>query len=361
MRKDTIGFLNKLNEAEKPIKRQNKRLNESLKEDENNYYEVTIGFAGFIGVENDYSVYANSKEQAVSDALEEAQMDLEVIAVDGEEYVYESEKPTKIKITKNNMKEIPVPKENIKATPSIEREMNNKKKSLKEDSYNEPFFQAIESALEDAGFDVRRFTDAGVMTKNIGWEISNSDGRVQLNCNGTWLDDEEDEEYNESAKPLKEDSSEYNVGDTVKVPYKYGSYTPGEYTEAPIIDIEDNEFVTVEIPSKLVVTMEQIKKWNNLEESAKSLKEALIPVSELPDMCYGVLPSDCSIIIIKKGETGYYLTNKGYEQEYADIDDWNEKNDKADEIADRLNDQLGVTPEQRMSMELRSMNGNWSD
>ena len=290
MRKDTIGFLNKLNEAEKPIRRQNKRINKSLKEDENTYYEVTIGFAGFIGAENDYSVYANSKEQAVSDALDEAQMDLEVIAVDGEEYVYESEKPTTIKITKNNMREIPVKKGSIKATPSIQREMNNKKKSLKEDSYNEPFFLAIENALEDAGFDVRRFTDAGVMTKNIGWEISNSDGRVQLNCNGTWLDDEDD-----------------------------------------------------------------------LDESAKSLKEALVPVSELPDMCYAVLPSDASIIIIKKGETGYYKTNKGYEQEYADIDDWNEKNDKADEIADRLNDQLGVTPEQRMSMELRSMNGNWSD
>lgn len=290
MRKDTIGFLNKLNEAEKPIKRQSKRINKSLKEDENTYYEVTIGFAGFIGAENDYSVYANSKEQAVSDALDEAQMDLEVIAVDGEEYVYESEKPTKIKITKNNMREIPVEKGSIKATPSIQREINNKKKSLKEDSYNEPFFQAIESALEDAGFDVRRFTDAGVMTKNIGWEVSNSDGRVQLNCNGTWLDDEDD-----------------------------------------------------------------------LDESTKSLKEALVPVSELPDMCYAVLPSDASIIIIKKGETGYYKTNKGYEQEYADIDDWNEKNDKADEIANRLNDQLGVTPEQRLSMELRSMNGNWSD
>ena len=37
-------------------------------------------------------------------------------------------------------------------------------------------------------------------------------------------------------------------------------------------------------------------------ESA-NLNEDLIPVSELPDMCYGVLPTDCSIIIIKKGET----------------------------------------------------------
>lgn len=95
-------------------------------------------------------------------------------------------------------------------------------------------------------------------------------------------------------------------------------------------------------------------------ESA-NLNEDLIPVSELPDMCYGVLPTDCSIIIIKKGETGYFKTNKGYENEYADIDNWEEKNNKADEVADRLNAQLDVTPEQRLSMELRSMNGNWDN
>lgn len=29
----------------------------------------------------------------------------------------------------------------------------------------------------------------------------------------------------------------------------------------------------------------------------------------LPDMCYGVLPSSLDIIIIKKGEPGYYPTN----------------------------------------------------
>lgn len=96
-------------------------------------------------------------------------------------------------------------------------------------------------------------------------------------------------------------------------------------------------------------------------ESEEMLKEALVPVSELPDMCYGVLPTDASIIIIKKGETGYYLTNKGYEKEYEDIEDWNERNDKADEVANRLNAQIDVTPEQRLSMELRSMNGNWND
>lgn len=100
---------------------------------------------------------------------------------------------------------------------------------------------------------------------------------------------------------------------------------------------------------------------NKKNESEEMLKEALVPVSELPDMCYGVLPTDCSIIIIKKGETGYYKTNKDYEREYADITDWNERNDKADEVADRLNAQMDITPEQRQSMEIRSMSGNWSD
>lgn len=95
----------------------------------------------------------------------------------------------------------------------------------------------------------------------------------------------------------------------------------------------------------------------------KKLNEDLsnIKYDDLPDMCFGVLPSDCSIIIIKKGEKGYYKTNKGYEHEYSNIEDWSEKNNKADEVCDRLNAQIDVTPEQRMIMELRSMNGNWED
>ena len=204
----------------------------------------------------------------------------------------ESEKPAKIKITKNNMKEIPVPKENIKATPSIEREMKNKKK-LKEESYNDDIYRRIEEALQNAGFTVDRYTDAGVLTYNLGWVVYDSSGEVNLTCDGTWLDDEEDDE--------------------------------------------------------------------DLEECDKSLKESLVPVSELPDFCYGVLPSDCSIIIIKKGENGYYLTNKGYEREYEDIEDWNERNDKADELCNKLNAAIDVTPEQRQSMEARSMFGNWND
>ena len=77
---------------------------------------------------------------------------------------------------------------------------------------------------------------------------------------------------------LKEDESEakYKVGDIVKVPYKYGTYTPGEFTEAPIIDIEDEDFVTVEIPSKLTVMMDQIERWNNLEECDTKLDEKYV-------------------------------------------------------------------------------------
>lgn len=67
---------------------------------------------------------------------------------------------------------------------------------------------------------------------------------------------------------------EFKVGDIVKVPYKYGTYTPGEFTDAPIIDIEDGRYITVEVPSKQVVYIDQLRKWNTLEESGnKPFKE----------------------------------------------------------------------------------------
>lgn len=56
-------------------------------------YEVEVGFAGLIGVSNNYTVRADNKEDAEMQALELAKEDLEVISVDGEEYVYESAKP----------------------------------------------------------------------------------------------------------------------------------------------------------------------------------------------------------------------------------------------------------------------------
>lgn len=58
---------------------------------------------------------------------------------------------------------------------------------LNESNYEEPFFAEIEEALINAGFDVQRYTDAGMMTNNLGWVISNSEGEVQLTCAGTYL------------------------------------------------------------------------------------------------------------------------------------------------------------------------------
>ena len=59
-------------------------LNES--EDEGRYYEVAIGFGGFIGIEKDYNVYAKSRVDAVNYVLDEpgseAEMDLEATNVE---------------------------------------------------------------------------------------------------------------------------------------------------------------------------------------------------------------------------------------------------------------------------------------
>lgn len=47
-------------------------------------WEVSVGFAGFIGVEETYTVYADSEEEAIDAALQEAQDNLsaEVVSYD---------------------------------------------------------------------------------------------------------------------------------------------------------------------------------------------------------------------------------------------------------------------------------------
>ena len=70
-------------------------------------------------------------------------------------------------------------------------------------------------------------------------------------------------------KALKENDVEnLAVGDIIQVPYKYGAYTPGEYTDAKVIEI-DGEYVTVEIPSKLTLTKKQMATFNLGESSIK--------------------------------------------------------------------------------------------
>ena len=85
-----------------------------------------------------------------------------------------------------------------------------KKKQLKEDSYEEPFFAEIEDALTNAGFDVTRYSDAGMLTSNLGWIVSNSEGEVNLTCAGTYLtesDDEEEKDSDEKCEDKKEISN----------------------------------------------------------------------------------------------------------------------------------------------------------
>ena len=72
-----------------------------------------------------------------------------------------------------------------------------KTKKLTEDSYEEPLFAEIEDALVSAGFDVQRYTDRGMMTPNLGWAVSNSEGEVNLTCAGTYLTESDDEEQDD--------------------------------------------------------------------------------------------------------------------------------------------------------------------
>lgn len=78
-------------------------------------------------------------------------------------------------------------------------------KKLEEDKYSDELFTRIEEALIDAGFEVERFTDAGVMTYNLGWVL---DGKYQLEVNGSYLDEENLEEGKECNKGDKEKKEE---------------------------------------------------------------------------------------------------------------------------------------------------------
>lgn len=72
-------------------------------------YTCIVSFAGNIGAEQEYEIYgAESEEEAEEQALSEAQMDLEIISVDGEEYTYESAKPKKLKEADEEYEEMSV-------------------------------------------------------------------------------------------------------------------------------------------------------------------------------------------------------------------------------------------------------------
>jgi hypothetical protein len=76
------------------------------------------------------------------------------------------------------------------------------------------------------------------------------------------------------------------------------------------------------------------------------LQKLIEAEQSLPEMCFSTLPSDGSLICVKRGETGYYKS------------DWNTGEPlKNRELADFNNEKLGVSREQEEAMVVKSMTG----
>lgn len=57
-------------------------MKRSIKASGSDEYKVSVNFAGYIGADNVYYVYADSEEEAELAAIEEAKDDLEIISID---------------------------------------------------------------------------------------------------------------------------------------------------------------------------------------------------------------------------------------------------------------------------------------
>jgi len=73
-----------------------------------------------------------------------------------------------------------------------------------------------------------------------------------------------------------------------------------------------------------------------------------LKVEELPDVCYGLNAMTNEIIIIKKNVSAYYQT------EYGQLEN-------VEDVINELNEKMGVTYDQRRTMEMRSVFCNWKD
>ena len=88
--------------------------------------------------------------------------------------------------------------------------------------------------------------------------------------------------------------------------------------------------------------------WNSESWSIQTEQERFTPkVAEgLPELCFSTLRTTGQLICIKRGESGYYPS------------DWDTGDKERNvELADELNENLGVTPAQRQAMEIGSMVG----
>lgn len=93
--------------------------------------------------------------------------------------------------------------------------------------------------------------------------------------------------------------------------------------------------------------------WNSLlhicqfAEMMEQTSSTIIPLrSSLPEQCYSVLPGTGELVIIKKGESGYYRT---------DIDMGSKEENRA--VADEYNAKLGISKAQEQAMSAGSMFG----
>lgn len=88
--------------------------------------------------------------------------------------------------------------------------------------------------------------------------------------------------------------------------------------------------------------------WNYDNWSIETEQERFTPklAEGLPDVCFSTLKTTGELICVKKGESGYYHSEHSTPDKERNV-----------ELADELNENLGVTPEQRQAMEVGSMFG----
>ncbi len=88
--------------------------------------------------------------------------------------------------------------------------------------------------------------------------------------------------------------------------------------------------------------------WNSDNWSIQTEQEQFSPkiADGLPEMCFSTLPSTGQLICIKRGESGCYPSEWDTGDKIKNVD-----------LADDLNEKLGVTPAQRQAMEIGSIAG----